>query len=304
MSTVILGSAPTRPPAPPAEEARALTGMTWTGWDGSVWDLLSWGSGVFLATGIRGMSMPPIDRHVTESVVGTRWRGMTIGEREVFWPLCIFTRSSETEWLRLEREWWRTMRPDKVGTWTVRLPSGEQRSLPLRFSDDGDHSYRTDPARHGWQLYGLRLVAEEPMWRGSPIVRIWGDEAPVSFFGSGAPPFHVSSNRTMGSAVITNPGDVEAWPTWTLLGPWASADITMGDQTISVPFPGAAGETLVIDADPWGPSAMMGGVDRMGDVSQVGFAPIPAGADIPVGLDMAGTGSVRVEFTPAYYRAF
>jgi hypothetical protein len=103
---------------------------------------------------------------------------------------------------------------------------------------------------------------------------------------------------------MTNPGDVEAYPIWTLTGPLTSASIAIDGRTITVPFAVPSGQTLVIDTNPNQLTAIMAGVDKITQLSSADFAPLPVGVDIPIALALAGSGSCEISITPLYYRAW
>lgn len=292
-----------------ATRTREAFSMTWQGWDGTVWDLTDGTAGLFLVpTGVRGLAMPPIDRFTQESpaVAGTRWRGSRAGEREVFWPLYIFSDGTAQDWVDYDRAFWRTMHPDLPGVWTVAQPDGTMRSLTARFADDGDHSFQQDPAKTGWELYAITLVAEQPYWQGTPIIRTWrGGTGTSGFFGAGAPPFTIGSGATLDVATIDNPGDVPAYPVYTISGPTTSVTVGIGGRIVEVPFAIASGQSLTIDTGPTAQTAFdSNGVDRTGELGAVDFAPIPPGVSLQMSLQMAGTGTVSGTITPLYRRAW
>lgn len=291
--------------------------MTWTGWDGSVWDLTSAASGAVMMPGLRGLTMPPVQHYTTSypSVPGARWRGHTVNAREVFWPIQLYSDQSSQDWVEHERAFWKTMRPDKTGTWTVTGPSGDQRYLDCRFSDDGEATFSHDPVLAGWSNYGITLTADQPFWRADPVRRQWSAGASVPFYpaGSGSG-FVISPSTTLDASVIENPGDVDAYPVWEVSGPATTAQVGVAGRNITIPFAIAAGKVLVIDTAPSAQSATLydvgtGGVrvnpvDKTAQLSGVDFAPVPADGSTSVTLTLAGTGNVVLSLTPLYLRAW
>lgn len=284
--------------------------MTWTGWDGSVWDLCSGGSGLALGAGVRGLNMPPTHRHVTTSpaVAGSRRRGWSADEREVFWPLRLYRDGQGADsqsWVNLDAAFWATMHPDRAGTWTVDSPNGA-RSLSCVFDNDGGHATDTIPTLRGWETYGIYLAAESAYWVGEPVRRSWSQSDPVNFYGPGnnAPMFYISSASNMASATVTNPGDVDAWPVWTIKGPFSSVTVGVGGRTVTFPIAVADGQTLVIDSAPEKRSAKLNGANVYKQLSSWDFAPVPAGQDRALSLSMVGAGSVSVDITPRFFRAW
>jgi hypothetical protein len=63
-----------------------------------------------------------------------------------------------------------------------------------------------------------------------------------------APYPRVSSGQVFGDQAITNDGDIEAWPTWTVVGPleqFTATNLTTG-QTFTLTTSLAAGQTVTI----------------------------------------------------------
>lgn len=302
----IVFAAPYVPPAP-VVLWRGLD-MTWTGWDGSVWSLTSAADGAVMLSGVRGLTMPPIVHYKSSypSVAGARWRGLSVDEREAFWPIQIYHDASSEDWITRDRAFWRTMNPEKTGLWTVSQPSGERRTLRLRFKNDGQATFNTDPSLAGWSNYGITLNAEQPFWAGAQVNKTFDVGASVPFLGSvpGAAPFTISPSNTISTAVMDNPGDVDAYPVWEVSGPCTSAVVGVNGRNIVIPFFIAAGQSLIIDTKPTSQMAMLGGVDKTAALGDVDFAPLPAGVASDLSLSMTGTGTITVHLEPLYYRAW
>jgi hypothetical protein len=281
---------------------------TWTDYTGTVWDISGRTSGVYLRAGVRGMNMPPVTRYTSKSpaVAGSRWRGSITDERDVFWPLHLFQKNGSQEWIDHDARFWDTLNPDRTGVWSVVQPNGVTRTLTLRFVDDGGQSFDTSPELFGWCSYGVNLIAEQPYWIGEKVSRTWGQtDTPDGFFGPSGygPPFYITSASTMGNATIDNPGDVSAWPVWTLAAPFTSATVGVGSKTVQVPFSMSEG-WLRIDTNPTAQTAVDHlGVDRTAQLGQVKWAEIPAGKGASVTVNMVGQGNVTLELSPRYYRA-
>lgn len=282
--------------------------MSWTGWDGSVWDLSQPEvSGLFLGAQARGLGAPDADRFSTVSpaLAGSRHRGSRILEREVFWPLHILG-DPGSAWVGRDGAFWRTMRPDAPGVWSVTGPDGSTRSLTCRWVSTED-SFLMDPTRVGWASYGVYLVADEdPYWSGAPVVRSFSPGEPVDFFDpAGSPPFHISAGNLLASATVDNPGDVESHPIWRVDGPVTDVEVGVQGRVIEVPIEVAGGESLTIDTSPTAQTAIRsGGEDVTSQLGAVDFAPIPAGDVVPLSLSMVGTGTVTVTLPTRYLRAF
>lgn len=312
---------------PEAFEKWTANRHTWL-FEGQTWDLSDGASGVWLHAGARGMAMPPIQRYPRKSpaVAGSMYGGSIADEREVFWPLEVCSGDDSQAWLDHDARWWSTMRPDRTGVWRITQPSGVYRDLTVRFASDGDPSFDVAPELFGWHLYGITLVAEQPYWRGEPIHREWSQsETPENFYGGGSvsirgygPPYHITPGATMGTARITNPGDVPAEPVWRIYGPSTSVTVGVGALTVTVPFTLAAGEWVYLDTaptdrralfgtdvDPDGRPDLVGAENRTQDLAaSTAFGRIDPGQEMPVAVTMIGSGRVECEINPHYYRAW
>lgn len=276
------------------------------------WDLTSGQSGIALQGGVRGLTMPKFTRYTQNSpaVAGTRWRGFNTDEREVFWPLAVFSSLGAQAWLDHDRHFWAGLRPDVVGTWAVTQPSGEVRSLPIRFTEDTEDALDIAPEIFGWQVYGLAFVAESPFWTGDTVTRNYGlGDDTLSFFGtSGGPPFYLAPAQTTATATVDNPGDVPAWPVWRLTGPFDFASVGAGGLNIEIPFGVGAGATLTLDTDPTSRVLIYSADDTVLDMTDrlgaVAFGQVPPGGQVDLNISITGTGSVSIDLTPNYFRAW
>lgn len=312
------GTTPTTPPPdlpPEITDGWAGLSVTWTSAGGQIWDLTSPDSGVVLANqGVRGLNMPPITRYstTTPALAGSRYTGFRIAEREVFWPLFIFSSIGSIDFVSRDSGFWNTMRPDQPGLWTITREGGTPRFLSCRYADDGDQSYETDPVLSGWILYGITLVADtQPMWQGLTLTNTFlQGSSPGGWFagtGTGAV-FLIGPSSTLGGAIVQNPGDVDAWPVWTVHGPCdAGSSLGVGGGTVVLNQAVPAGRAVVIDTRPDAMTAITSlGVDVSGLVSWAAL-PCPPGERVVADIALTGPGSgayVAMDITPLYYRAW
>ncbi len=332
----IFVGAPSRVTLPePAVRWTSLT-HTWT-CDGRIWDLTSDDSGVWLMQGVRGInSNPPFVhyRQKSAAVAGSRWRGFSTDEREVFWPLYIAQGDGSQAWLDYDAAFWSTMEPDKTGIWAVTQPgddvnAGETRTLELRFESEGDPP--DSPELFGWADYGVYLHAEQPYWCGPKIKQSWSNSGTqVDFYGGGplpghgfGPPFFISSAATVSRAAIANPGPVPGRPVWTVYGPTTGGtSLGVDGRAIDIPFTLGLGQWVRLDTDPtdqralfgsgavkigsdWviPPDALAAGQDRTRDLgASTRFGLVPARDTSSLEIVLTGTGTVSLELEPRYYR--
>lgn len=293
------------PPIVVPDQFVGFDAMTWTDWTGTTFDLLGFEDDVLvMRDGLRGLNMPAHDRYTNESpvVAGSSFRGFRTKERPVFWPTMVRSTVSADDFLAADRALWQGLHPDTVGQWAITV-RGVTRTLTLRYTGDGDQVTNGDPIGRGWELYGLNFVAEQPYWSGAPVVALFSNvTTSATFFDSSRT---LGSSFTLSSATVSNLGDVEAYPVWTILGPCTTTAITIGGQVIGVPITLTSGQRVTIDTNPGALTAIReDGTDVTGSLGSRGFAPIQPGTTVPLGLAMTGNGSIAVALTPLFYRAY
>jgi hypothetical protein len=311
------------PPLPPEVPLFVKTAVTWTGWDGSVWDLTAPDSGVVLVNeGVEGLHLPTFRAWTRQSpaVPGQTFAGAIAEPRDVVLPLLVFEDGTSQEWLDRDRAFWRSMHPARYGTLTVSpAGTGTSRSLRLRLVPE-DHAFSMDPVFACWAAYVVRLVADRPFWEGQPVRAAWTSPTSQEFYETTGPHLvNINSGHVAADAEVTNAGDEDAWPVWTVIGPVTAAHMGVGDLVLDAPAV-EAGKALVIDTDPrvqtvieydydagdgTEPEAFTDPVDRTADLAgAVDFAAIPAGGTSPINISITGGGLLRVELTPLYWRAW
>jgi hypothetical protein len=296
--------------------------MTWESWDGTVWDIANGTEGVALMNGVRGLNMPEVTRHTQTSpaVHGSRRTGWIANEREVFWPVLVYKPIGDPNWHELDSKFWRSMHPDKPGTWTVTDPDGRTRKLSCVYKGDSGHVTDVLPSVTGWEKYGIYLAAEQPFWTGEVIRRGWSASSSLNFFtGNGDGKKYIASASSTSKANITNPGDLDAWPKWTVIGPSTSTTIGIPGRTITIPFNIPAGKAVEIDTNPAKQTILYGDymasttsafgtikntVNKFADMGAIDFAPINAGEKVPLTITINGTGVCLMEIVPRHFRAW
>ncbi|WP_460994390.1 hypothetical protein [Sinomonas soli] len=311
---------PATPPPLPTPSQIGLR-MVWEGWDGNEWELTDWRSGVYLPDeGIEGLHLPEYVHYVQDApgIAGQTYNGSTAKPRDVFWPLCIWTEDGSIAWADEDAKFWRTIDPERSGKWRVWGPRGTCRTLRCRL-EKAPHSYARDPVYDGWAVYGLNLKADQPYWEGPQITTeefrtATGRDFLPAASGDG---YWVSPGSTLESAAMTNPGEVDAWPRWSI-GESDSSSVGVGGAQIVVPFAVPADKVLVIQTDPRIQTATLhdlddfddegapisGGEDVTVDLGDTEFAPIPAGEGRKLDISLTGPGAIKAAITPLYRRAW
>lgn len=257
---------------------------------------------------------------------GSRHRGTSTKDRDVFWPIYLYSDNGSAEFMERQRAFWRSLDPDLEGTWTAALPDGGRRTLGLRLIG-ADDDLQHDHIQRGWAAYGINLLADDPYWLGETVTRSWsqGDardyyptSADMATYGYPAGTInYLSPGGALGSAKFTNDGDVPTYPVWTVIGPTTAVSFGVGGADIVVPFTIPAGYAVQIDTDPvngqvlwygqWDANAkaITNPVDRTPELSQQSaFVAIPRGQDRPLTIQMTGTGTVIAEVRNKYRQAW
>jgi hypothetical protein len=277
--------------------------MTWTGANGDTFSL-RFGSGVcLLPDDIVGLLSAPheLRTSATPARGGSRLRDVTVGEREVFWPLMVYSVAGSRAWQELNDRFNATLDPERPGVWQVTRADGSTRRLNVYFKGDGGSiGYRT--LMSGWVPTPVSGVALDPWWYGvEQYRRFKQSDADGGLAGPGRP---IGSRATVDSAEIDNPGDVPSFPRWVISGPTTS--VTVGVtidgvvRSITVPFTLTEGQQVVIDTDSHSVRDQSG-ASRRAELSSAFFVPIPPGRGIPLTMSMTGTGLVEC-FLPTRYR--
>lgn len=274
---VFVGPLPSPPPPdpPPRSEAREYT---WFAPDGTVWPLNRRELGWWTTRGVAGLGAMPIELVTDEHPRGgARVRHVALGPRLITWPMVV-RGDDHTEFL----ERWRplglafTMTSDLgPGVLRIRRPDGTAREIEAWYQDgwDGD----PDQGRR-YDTVVLTLFCEDPAFRDVEALTVSRAHsgAGTSFFD----PFpRVSPANVLGATQVVNPGDVKAWPQWTVTGPMTAflaqndttgesfeltATLTAGQQATITTHPltvrGPAGQNWINNLD-W-PGAQVWGLVR------------------------------------------
>lgn len=293
------------PFVPPYIDERVGLGVMLVGVDGSTWDLYD--GPVRLLSGSTGFGTPKPTHWWRESpaIDGGRWQGMRTGIRDtISMPIYIHDPDS-LGWRDTDAAFFDAISPDGECQMMVTTPDAETRTLTMRFVDGGDAQYDVDPLLLRYGAYSLQFAAADPYWLTDPIVQTFQNATAQPLFPG--PPFNINPANTLASGVASNPGDVAAWPRWKITGPFTAFTVGVGDSIVQWSGSKPSGY-VVVDMDPRARTIVdEAGADAWLQVTEADFAPIPAGADVPLSLDVAGgtgTTSIELAFTPRYRRAW
>lgn len=284
----------------------------WTGYDATVYDFTDTTSGVWFGPGIEGLGSSTATDFTrrTPALDGQSLIGSSENPREVFWPVRV-EGTEATEWQTIQAAFFGTLRRNEYGVWRVTAPDDTYRELTCRFVNDGPHSYSTDPSRDGWvESHGISMIADDPWWHGPAVEATFqtaGEDLP--FFATSGAVFNIGSSNTDASATISNPGDVDAWPVWTIAAPATSFSVGVDGSVVSGDVTLTGSEYLIIDSNPARQliqkhSGATVTTIAWSTLTSVEFAKVPAGETVDLDVTLAGAGSVTVSVDPLYYRAW
>ncbi|MEU8948782.1 phage tail domain-containing protein [Streptomyces sp. NPDC048489] len=270
---------------------------------------------MMLQPGAVGLDMPPFEIFSDDSpnLDGSIYRGHRAAAREILLPVFIYgiDRSSMK---RLKRQISSALNPrNGFAVLTFMESDGVIRRLTCYYKGGMEGAEGQDTSGFRWVSYGIQLTALDPWFYGE-------DEVAASWsFGTAQPmlgkflPLTIGKGETSsGKLVVTNPGDIEAWPVWTLKGPIQSFKLKGpdGKATFQIPAPAgggnavAAGRTLTVDCRPGFKTLL----DDQGNnyFPQLSANPslwsLPSGTSTIDATLVSGSGSpsVTLTFTPRY----
>jgi hypothetical protein len=287
-----------------------VTTFQWTDVNDVVWDLD--GGLVALRPGVMGLGLPGTDQYLRSSAAldGQRLVGSRTRARRVFWPVSI-RGTDEAEWLATSRAFFAGLSTDKTGTFEVTANDGQVRTIALRLQSQDEQEFDDAPGLFPFEVVGIDLVADDPFWRGPEVSKTFQTaEDSVPFFETGPTHvFNLMSSSTTASATVTNSGEVDSWPLWTVTGPATEFSIGVDGSVISGVIIVPDGQYLLIDTDPTVQVARLhdgasSAVVPFSSFTSIVFARIPQGESVPLEIVLKGSGSVNISFEPGFRRAF
>jgi phage-related protein len=206
--------------------------------------------------GLLGRFMPPsaMVEDDAPGQAGSLLRQVRVRPREVTLPVTVFG-ADFTELRTRMRSWLRLFDPTRGdGRLRATAPDGAVRELTCRYTT-GLEGLETFEHGFGHARMVLVLRAHDPFWYDTaPQSQTYTTGAQPVFFSDpffGSP--KLASDTILGTQTVSNGGDVEAWPVWTVHGPASSITLsndTTG-QTVDLPVTLTAAQTVVIDTRPF-----------------------------------------------------
>lgn len=277
--TVVVTPPPVVPPSPfPHTPDPGRPVITWIH-SGIEWPLTSPSAGWHTLDGVTGWGAAPVQITTKPRPRGGgRVQHIQPQIRYLSWPLRVHA-ETHLELVRL----WRLIsaaftQTSRRGPGILRVarPDGTAREIEAYYQK----GFEGEPGQgHTYDTAPLMLLCEDAYWRDiedhEPIIREYVGGSPVDYQD---PYPSVSSGQSLdGAFTIVNPGQVEAWPVWTITGPMTSLiaeNNTTGEAFTLTTTLVDSTETITIDADgdepsvigPDGVTSLFGSLNKPGAV--------------------------------------
>lgn len=238
---------------------------TWIDPDAVEWPLSNPDLGWFTANGPAGWGSAPLELVVDPLPRGgEQVRYIRSKPRRLQWPLYIGG-DTHQEFIdrlrRLTRAFAMTTQRGAPGWLRVQRPDGRDTRQIACYYEEGFEGQSGEGHLYARPVVGL--YCPDGFWSGvAPVVAErefdTGAEDPDEIVSFYQPFMSVTSSRvvsgddgTVPSTIITNDGDIEAWPVWTISGPISSltaVNLSIGARfTLAYPLP--AGQSLTISTN-------------------------------------------------------
>lgn len=206
--------------------------------------------------GVLGRGMPPYEPIEQEVPLqpGSRLRQVKVKPREITLPIIVYG-TSETNLRSNLRSFFGKFNPARGdGTLRVTAPGGDQREIVCRYFagmelEEGDTTKGVSGSI--FQKAILVLRAFDPyFYNVSATSETFTTGTPATFFPFF--PLRLTSSTVFADTTVTNGGDVEAWPEWTIEGPGTNIVLRnyTTDRLISISTTLTASEYITIDTRP------------------------------------------------------
>jgi hypothetical protein len=212
---------------------------------------------------------------------------------------------------RLARAFWNERRGEPApGTLVVARPDGSSRQIPVICTDGADQS-DDDRSKSGltWSTFTLTFQALDPLWADAEATTT--EFAVYSVTGvPPMPPVQLAPAGLLGQTSITNEGDADAYPVWTITGPGEpTITNTTTGRSFGLSVTLGSGETVTVDTRPTMQSAVDGdGDDRWGDLVKSSprdlWPLVPGVNSLDLSMSGSGTGSkIALSYMRRWLRA-
>lgn len=273
--------------------------------DGVTWPLTNTADtvGFFtLAEGVSGLGAAPVELTTDDHPRGgSRLRHTQPVSRTIVWPLYVYGDTHMEflgRWRQLASAFTGTSRRKIPGVLEIARPDGTRRRIEV-FYREGFEGRGTKGMGIASDAAILSLYCEDAYFYDPVAIGEHRGVDPGATMDFLNPYPSVSSSQVLGATSLTNPGDVTAWPTWTITGPGTEVTVTHSGTGESFTItPASVGGTLaakdrvIVTTDP--PKV----TKYTAEVQTINLGAATAGT-ITITFDGQTTGSIAFNATAA-----
>ena len=211
--------------------------------------------GYYLTTGFSGLGIPTTDVVISNSAGdGGTWRSTRRGVRTLDLPITVVDADRATVEAKLRRLATalsdRVTAPKLLATYS----DGTSYDLEVHYTGGAETTFGED-AGDTYCRWVITVQAPDPYWTSREAVT-FSLAASTATRGLLAPPagtqnalgrLIVQSSQVLGSFVVDNIGEVDAYPVWTLEGTASSVTITKGGVGFTYTEAMTSGSKIIID---------------------------------------------------------
>lgn len=282
--------------------------------DGNLWDWSDVSSGAFV-TSVSGIGSAPSALSALQLPTGDMLvQSVAPGARQIVIGLYAFDDDQGALLARADALA-RALTHDRAGGFVpgrliFQRPDGSMRQISVACTSGADLPDDDGSALQQSITYGLTFQPQSPYFEDTQQTVLTIAAAPVSGGVPPMPPVLLSPSTVLGDTVITNSGDADAWPVWTITGPGTPTitNVTTG-RSFGFATELGSGEQRIVDTRPGMVSAVdAAGADWWSDL--VKSTPrdlwqlVPGDNEVTLELDGAGTGSqIELAYARRWRRA-
>jgi hypothetical protein len=208
------------------------------------------------ALGDGGLDMPPLAfvEDVIPGQAGAQLRDVRIAARDAVLPFYL-EQDSDTAVRDLLRSLARRLNPQR-GDGRLRhiATDGTTRDLTCRYTGGLEGARIRGSTGPNWRRGVLTFRAHDPFWYdATPMASTFTTGDTRNFLGDPFLPIKLTSDTVLGEQTVTNDGDVETWPVWTINGPGTSIVLTnvSTGEVIDLPITLTASQSVIVDTRPF-----------------------------------------------------
>lgn len=205
-------------------------------------------SDFMLATEVSGLGLTTLRVDIAEGAGdGGVWRRTRRNPRDIDLPILVFGDGRADIQVKLRRL--AQILSDRVGPTKLRIDFADGNSAYTygHLTDGGSTTYGKD-ANQDYCRWVITLRCPDPYWTSSDSVSF---KVQQNLDTDGLLPYlgelRLTDGQGFGTVSISNPGEVEAFPTWLLTGPFDAVSISSGGIGFTYNATVAAGATITID---------------------------------------------------------